>query len=101
MPIPKPRADQNEEDFIGFCMADPTMNADYPNGGQRYAICISTWQDNNKTINEGVNQMDAIKEIQQAISEAVSNGVSKSELKSLEDRLMERINNRAGELRDC
>ena len=101
MPIPKPRADQNEEDYIGFCMADPTMNADYPDNSQRYAICIGTWQDKNKTITEGVNQMDAIKEIQQAISEAVSNGVSKSELKSLEDRLMERINNRAGELKDA
>ena len=63
MPIPKPRADQNEEDYIGFCMADPTMNADYPDNSQRYAICIGTWQDKNKTITEGVNQMDAIKEI--------------------------------------
>lgn len=38
--------------------------------------------------------MDAIKEIQQTIIEALSNGASKLELKSLEDRLVERLENR-------
>ena len=95
MPIPKPNGSQNEEEYIGVCMANPSMNADYPDNSQRYAICISTWQDRNKnTTIEGVTTMDAIKEIQQAIGEALSNGASKMELKSLEDRLMERLDNR-------
>lgn len=96
MPIPKPREGQSEDEYIGTCMADSTMNSDYPDNSQRYAICIGTWQDKNQTqITEGVKTMDAIKEIQQAIGEALSNGASKMELKSLEDRLMERIANRA------
>lgn len=40
---------------------------------------------------------DAVKEIQSAIAEALKNNVSKMELKSLEDRLLETINNRAND----
>ena len=101
MPIPKPASGQNEEEYIGVCMADPTMNADYPDNSQRYAICIGTWQDKqDKPKIEGVKTMDAIKEIQQAIETALSNGASKLELKTLEDRLMERISNRANDSAD-
>lgn len=82
-------------------MADPTMNADYPENAQRYAICIGTWQDKNKLQLEGVKTMDAIKEIQSAIQNAIANGVSKQELKSLEDRLMERLGNREGEMKNA
>ena len=101
MPIPKPRAGQDEQEFIGSCMSDPTMISDYAENDQRYAICIGSWQDQKTTQLEGVKTMDAIKEIQQAIGEALSNGASKMELKSLEDRLMERLSNQAKDNADA
>lgn len=41
MPIPKPRRRESEEAFLGRCMADPVMNADYPDRDQRFAVCAS------------------------------------------------------------
>ena len=101
MPIPKPTAGQTEQEFIGTCMADPTMNADFPTNEQRYAVCIGSWQDNKNEKNEGVTIMsDSIKEIQSAISEALKNSASKTELKQLQDQFMERLNNKSSELAD-
>jgi HK97 family phage major capsid protein len=97
--MPNPRSGESREDFIGRCMADPEALADFPEADQRFAVC-NTFYDDSKTKLEGVKTMDAIKEIQQAISEALSNGASKMELKSLEDRLMERVNNRVDQSAD-
>ena len=41
MPLPTPKKGQKEEAFISSCMASPTMNKEYPNQKQRYAICLS------------------------------------------------------------
>jgi hypothetical protein len=41
MPIPTPKPDQEESDFIDQCMSSKSMNEEYPNQKQRYAICIS------------------------------------------------------------
>ena len=41
MPLPTPRKNQKEKDFIASCMASETMNKEYPNQKQRYAICLS------------------------------------------------------------
>lgn len=41
MPIPKPHKDENNKDFIARCMADNTMSKEYPDNGQRYAICMN------------------------------------------------------------
>lgn len=90
--MPKPRAGESRDDFLGRCMGDPEALADYPDNAQRFAVCNVFWDE--KTKLEGVTQMDAVKEIQQAIESALSNGASKMELKNLEDRLMERLNNR-------
>jgi len=43
MPIPKPRANEKEDKFIGDCMGDSVMNKDFPNQKQRYAVCKSTF----------------------------------------------------------
>lgn len=90
MPIPKPRADQNEEEFISFCMGNETMVSDYPQNDQRYAICIGEWQ--NKTKIEVTQMSDSIKEIQSAITEALSNSASKADLERLQGQFMERLN---------
>jgi len=39
MPIPKPKKDESKKDFISRCMGNPTMNEEYKNPNQRYAIC--------------------------------------------------------------
>ena len=98
MPIPKPSGSQNEEEYIGVCMSDSTMLNDFPDNSQRYAVCITTFQDSQKEKKGEIKIMsDSIKEIQQAITEALSNGVSKAELKSLEDRFVERLEKKNNE----
>jgi hypothetical protein len=39
MPIPTPNADETESEFIGRCMAESKMLAEYPEAAQRYAVC--------------------------------------------------------------
>jgi HK97 family phage major capsid protein len=79
-------------------MGDVEAIADFPEEGQRFAVCSVFWSEKQKPKIEGVETMsDAVKEIQSAIAEALKNNASKMELKSLEDRLMESINNRAND----
>ena len=42
MPIPKRNKDESKKDFIARCMGDNTMNKDYKDNGQRYAICMNS-----------------------------------------------------------
>ena len=49
MPIPKPRKNETEKDFLDRCMGDDVMNKEYPDGSQRSAICHTSWRDKNKT----------------------------------------------------
>ena len=41
MPIPKPRSGEKKEDFLSRCMANSTMNKEFPESDQRYAVCQS------------------------------------------------------------
>lgn len=43
MPIPTPRDDEDESEFIDRCMADEVMNEDFPDESQRRAVCQSQW----------------------------------------------------------
>lgn len=49
MPIPKPRDDESQDEFIERCMGDDVMNEEYPDRDQRYAICMTRWRDRNKS----------------------------------------------------
>jgi hypothetical protein len=49
MPIPKPKLDENQEQFIQRCMSDETMVIEYQRNDQRLAVCYVTWRDRNKT----------------------------------------------------
>ena len=40
MPLPERDKGERRAGFIAKCMADPKMNAEYPNRSQRYAICV-------------------------------------------------------------
>ena len=39
MPIPKRKEGEDRSDFLSRCMSDPTMNKEYPENSQRYALC--------------------------------------------------------------
>lgn len=41
MPIPKPKPKEKEKEFIKRCMSSKTMNNEYPDEKQRFAICQS------------------------------------------------------------
>src|SRR6266446_8452555 len=47
MPIPQPREDEKEQEFVGRCMADEGMVKEYEQE-QRAAICYSTWKAKDK-----------------------------------------------------
>jgi HK97 family phage prohead protease len=50
MPIPKPEIDETKEEFIGRCMADAVMIDEYPDDDQRYAVCLTNFE--NKESND-------------------------------------------------
>src|SRR5210317_668910 len=39
MPIPKRKEGEDRSDFLSRCMSDSTMNKEYPENSQRYAVC--------------------------------------------------------------
>ena len=43
MPLPKPRPDEDKDDFIDRCMGDDVTNEDFPDPAQRRAVCESQW----------------------------------------------------------
>ena len=42
--IPTPAGDEEEEDFYDRCMIDDTMEAEYPDQKQRFAVCKTQWK---------------------------------------------------------
>jgi lambda family phage portal protein len=42
--MPTPEAREEQEDFYDRCMADDTMNAEYPEDKQRFAVCRVQWE---------------------------------------------------------
>jgi len=39
MPLPKPAKGEKTKDFLDRCMADGTMQDEYPDPDQRFAVC--------------------------------------------------------------
>ena len=48
MPIPKPTTGESEQNFMGRCMDNRTMRAEYPTNDQRVAVCLSAYRDGSK-----------------------------------------------------
>lgn len=48
MPLPAPKPNQSKKDFMKTCMANQTMNNEFPEQGQRYAVCNSLWEKRKK-----------------------------------------------------
>jgi hypothetical protein len=42
--MPTPEGKEEQEDFLDRCMADDTMNAEYPDAKQRFAVCRVQWE---------------------------------------------------------
>lgn len=45
MPIPKPKDDESQTDFMDRCMSDSMMNEEYPDHDKHYAICMDAWKE--------------------------------------------------------
>ena len=48
MPLPKPKANETQQEFISRCVSDDTMMIEYKRQDQRLAVCYVTWRDRNK-----------------------------------------------------
>lgn len=43
--MPTPRAGEDREDWLDRCMGDAEAVADFPDADQRFAVCISKWEE--------------------------------------------------------
>ena len=48
MPLPKPKKDEKQDDFIKRCMSNDTMKEEFPDNDQRLAVCFQKWKDKDK-----------------------------------------------------
>lgn len=48
MPIPKPRKNEKQDEFMSRCMADDVMIKEYKDNRQRFAVCKTSWDNRNK-----------------------------------------------------
>lgn len=62
MPLSSPHGKQNRKDFMSQCMADDVMGDEFPDSRQRYAVCMSRWQDAKANIVE-IDFTEQIKKI--------------------------------------
>src|SRR5574343_1239389 len=46
-PIPTPN-NEDKDTFVKRCMSDYTMVNEYPDEKQRYAVCLTSWEDKEK-----------------------------------------------------
>jgi len=54
MPLPNPKINEKQSEFLGRCMADNIMKKEFPDKDKRAAVCYSRWR--NQAKNEGDNQ---------------------------------------------
>jgi len=54
-PIPTPKSDESKKGFMNRCMADPKTNNEFPDSGQRYAVCQRQWT--NKKAEDAVKEI--------------------------------------------
>jgi hypothetical protein len=44
MPLPTPKAKEDQKEFINRCVTDDTMITEYPRKDQRLAVCYTQWK---------------------------------------------------------
>jgi hypothetical protein len=45
MPLPSPKPDEIEEEWIARCMGSEPMQEEFPDNDQRLAVCYTKWRD--------------------------------------------------------
>lgn len=50
MPIATPTPSESETEFIRRCMADDKMLEEFPDNGQRFAVCQSSWDESKEDV---------------------------------------------------
>lgn len=45
MPIPTPKENETQKEFLQRCMSDPVMVAEYKTTDQRYIVCINKFRE--------------------------------------------------------
>ena len=45
MPLPTPNDGESRDAFLSRCMGDDTMQGEYPDDDQRYAVCVGQWNE--------------------------------------------------------
>ena len=50
MPIATPTPSETETEFVRRCMADDKMLEEFPDNGQRFAVCQSSWDESKATV---------------------------------------------------
>lgn len=45
MPLVTPRPDEQRHEFLNRCMSSDKMNEEYPDREQRFAVCVSQYED--------------------------------------------------------
>jgi hypothetical protein len=44
MPLPSPKQDEKEDDFMNRCMQNPVMKKEFPGQSQRVAVCLNQFK---------------------------------------------------------
>ncbi len=50
MPLVKPEKNERKKEFLKRCMADPSMNNEFPEKKQRYAVCNVQWDKSRESV---------------------------------------------------
>jgi len=69
--MPKPKPNENHDDFISRCMSDEESMNSFPDVDQRFAVCESTWSETRMNILEKYKQafVDSYTDYPQAATE--------------------------------
>ena len=58
--MPTPNTNEDRIDFINRCMGDSESVTDFPDTNQRYAFCVSQWNNQDKKIMD-IKELDFAK----------------------------------------
>lgn len=65
MPLPEPKDNEPEDEFVSRCMSDDVMKKEFPKHKQRSAVCYKQYEKKNEE-----NKMDILKKIDNYLNEA-------------------------------
>ena len=44
MPLSKPKPNEDKDTFLSRCIRDTTMQTEFPEGKQRFVVCLQQWE---------------------------------------------------------